>query len=92
MSEYLKIEAKPTEDPDVMVFHTNLRLAEGQVELYRSTQEMEEGSAIAQALAPIEGIKYLRVEDTTLEVTRYNDFPWHSIAADINAALKEFFL
>lgn len=92
MSEYLKVEAIPTDDPDVMVFHTNLRLAEGQVEFYRSIQEMEEGSAVAQTLALIEGIKSLRIEDTALEVTRYNDIPWHPIAADINAALKEFFL
>ena len=92
MSEYLKIEAKSSEDPDMMVFHTNLRLAEERAEQYRSTQEMEEGSAVAQAMAPIEGIKHLRIEDTTLAVTRYHDFPWHPIVADINAALKEFFL
>ena len=92
MSEYLKIEAKSSGDPDMMIFNTNFRLAEGGAEQYRSTQEMEEGSAVAQALAPIEGIKHLRIEDTTLEVTRFDDFPWHPIVADINAALKEFFL
>ncbi|MGD2049273.1 MAG: NifU N-terminal domain-containing protein [Chloroflexota bacterium] len=92
MSEYLKIEATPTGDPNVMVFHTNFRLAEEEVEHYLSTQEMEEGSAVAQVLAPIEGIKYIRIEASTLEVTKYDDIPWHTIAADINATLKEFFL
>jgi hypothetical protein len=92
VSEYLKIEATPTGDPNVMVFHTNFRLAEEEVEHYLSTQEMEEGSAVAQVLAPIEGIKFIRIEASTLEVTKYDDIPWHTIAADINATLKEFFL
>ena len=92
MSEYLKIEAESTEDPDVMVFHTNFRLTEEEFELYHSTQEMEEGSAVAQVLATIEGIKHLRLEESALEITKNHDFPWHPIAADINSALKEFFL
>jgi hypothetical protein len=92
MSEYLKIETESTEDPDVMVFHTNFRLIEEEVEVYQSAKEMEEGSAVAQVLATIEGIKRVRIEESTLEVTRKYDFAWHLIAADINAALKEFFL
>lgn len=92
MSEYLKIEATPTGDPNVMIFHTNFRLAEEEAEQYLSTQELEEGSAVAQVIAPIEGIKRVRIEASTLEVTKYDDFPWHPIAADINATLKEFFL
>lgn len=92
MSEYLKIEANPTGDPNVMIFHTNFRLAEEEAEDYLSTQEMEEGSAVAQVLAPIEGIKHIRIEASTLEVSKHEDIPWHPIAADINATLKEFFL
>lgn len=92
MSEYLKIEALLTDDPEVMVFQTNLPLTEGPAEFYHSLEEMEEGSAVAQALATIEGIKDVNIEENNLTVNKEVSIPWHIVVADITAALKEFFL
>lgn len=93
MSEYIEITHEPTSDPDVMRFRTNLRLGENnEVELYDSGEAMEEGSPVAQALAMIDGIIALRIEGQELIVTRDPFVEWYYIAADISAALKEFFL
>lgn len=92
MSEYIEIEPEETNDPAVMLIHTNLRLAEQGVEWYNSPDTLAEGSAVAQALAPIEGIVQLQIDDRALTVTRDIDVPWHIIVAEITAALKEFFL
>ena len=46
MSEYIEIETEMAGDPDVMLFHTNLRLIDWKSEEYESTEMMEEGSAM----------------------------------------------
>lgn len=92
MSEYIEITHEPTADPDVMRFRTNLRLGENEVEVYESGAALEEGSPVAQALAMIDGIAALRIEGQELLVTREPFVEWYYIAADISAALKEFFL
>jgi hypothetical protein len=92
MSEYIEIESELTDDPAVMYIHTNLPLAVGEIELYRSQQEMEEGSAVAQALSFIDGIEQLIIDAQTLTVTRDPEVPRHIIVAEVPAVLKDFFL
>jgi hypothetical protein len=92
MSEYIEIESELTDDPAVMRFYTNLRLAEGETETYHSPEEMEEGSAVAQALSFIEGIESLSIEAHQMAVTRDPEVPWHIIVAEVTAVLKDFFL
>jgi len=92
MSEYIEIEIETTNDPAVMLFYTNMRLAEEGVELYDSLEDMEEGSAVAQALASIEGIVKIKIGDHTLTVTSDLSVPWHILVGEISAAMKDFFL
>jgi hypothetical protein len=53
---------------------------------------MEEGSGVAQVLALVEGINTLRIFEKSLEITRNTTINWHNIVADVNMALKDFFL
>lgn len=92
MSEYIEIETEMTDDPAELIIHTNLQLADQGTEWYRSPAEMEEGSPLAQALAPIEGLLSLRLEEQDLIVRRDTLVDWHLIVAEINATLKDFFL
>jgi hypothetical protein len=92
MSEYIEIESEITDDPAVLHIHTNLPLAVGGKEVYHSLEEMEEGSAVAQALSFIDGIEQMVINDHQLTVTRSLDVPHHIIVAEVTAALKDFFL
>ena len=92
MSEYIEIETEISDDDSTLAVYTNLRLNDGNVETYHSSEELEEGSPVAQALAVIEGITYLQIEGSDLSVQRDPDTPWHVIISDISAALKDFFL
>ncbi|HSG18282.1 MAG TPA: NifU N-terminal domain-containing protein [Anaerolineae bacterium] len=92
MSEYIEIESEPTDDLSTMIIHTNLLLADGDPEHYRSVEAMEEGSPVAQALASIEGIAGMRIESHDLVVELDLRTPWHSVEGEITTALKEFFL
>ena len=92
MSEYMEIESEMTDNPAVMHIHTNLPLAVGNVEIYHSLEEMEEGSAVAQALSFIDGIERLKIDQHQLTVTRDPEVPWHIIVSEVTAVLKDFFL
>jgi len=92
MSEYIEIETELSDDNSTLIVYTNLLLNEGEVEQYHSQEELEEGSPVAQALAVIEGIRFLQIEGSDLTVQRDPNTPWHSIISDISAALKDFFL
>lgn len=92
MSEYIEIESEMTDNPAVMRIYTNLPLALDGVEVYYSLEEMEEGSAVAQALSFIEGIETLTIDDKTMLVTRSLEVDWHIIVAEVTAVLKDFFL
>ena len=92
MSEYIEIKSEPTDIPNVVQVRTNLELALGDPEYYGSVSAMAEGSAVAQALATIEGLVTLRIEAHHLLVKHDIDMPWHIIEAEIAAALKDFFL
>ena len=92
MSEYIEIETEANDDGKRIIVYTNLRLAEGYVEDYNSRESLEEGSPVAQALAMIDGIAHLRIEDSDLIITREPDVEWHIIVEELSAALKDFFL
>jgi hypothetical protein len=92
MSEYIEIEAETSEDGAGIRFFTNLLLTEGDVEIYESAAALEEGTPVAQALAPVFGIAYLRMSGNDLFITPQPDADWHAIIADVTAALKDFFL
>ena len=92
MSEYIEIETEPSDDEEVMYFFTNLRLTDQAEESYGSVGEMEEGSAVANALAVVEGIETLKIEGGDLIVSKDADAEWHAIVLDITAVIKDFFL
>jgi hypothetical protein len=92
MSEYIEVFAENTDDPAIMIVRTNLHLAEEEPEVYPTTQDMEEGSALAQVIAPVEGVVRLQIEENNLTIWRDLDVPWHLIVSEITVALKEFFL
>lgn len=92
MSEYIEIEAETSDDGTEIHFLTNLLLAEGGEEVYESAAALEEGTPVAQALAPVFGIARLRMNDDELFITPQPDADWHVIIADVTAALKDFFL
>ena len=92
MSEYIEIDSELNEFDEELTISTNLRLADGENELYHGRAAMEEGSPVAQALAVIEGIAILEIEDTELTIQKEPDIDWHVIIADVSAALKDFFL
>ncbi len=92
MSEYIEIETETSDDGRRLIVYTNLRLAEGDIEDYNTREKLEEGSPVAQALAMIDGIAHLRIEDSDLIITREPDVEWYTIVEDISAALKDFFL
>ncbi len=92
MSEYIEVFAENTDDPAIMMVRTNLHLAEEEPEVYPTTQDMEEGSALAQVIAPVEGVVRLQIEENNLTIWRDLDVPWHLIVSEITVALKEFFL
>jgi len=92
MSEYIEIESESTDDPSAMIIRTNLLLADSEPEHYDSVEAMEEGSAVAQALASIDGIIGMRIESHDLVLRLDLSTPWHIVEAELAAALKEFFL
>ncbi|MEM7330464.1 MAG: NifU N-terminal domain-containing protein [Chloroflexota bacterium] len=92
MSEYIEIETEPSDDQEVMYFYTNLRLTDQAEEVYESVEAMEEGSAVANALAVVEGIETLKIEPSDLTVSKHPDAEWHAIVLDVTAVIKDFFL
>lgn len=94
MSECIKVTPESTEQPDKMLLRTNLALLDDkeEAETYLSSLEMEEGSVLAQMLAPIDGISRLDIQDRYLVIWKEEDVSWHSILSDVTDALKEFFL
>ncbi len=93
MSEYIEVQPENTEDPNKMIIKTNLVLTEYlHVEDYPTVEAMEEGSALAQMIAPIDGVRKLQIERKDLSIWREEDVPWHLILSEVNVALKEFFL
>ncbi len=92
MSEYIEIETEAADDPRIMHFTTNLPLTADGEEIYGSPAEMEAGSPLAQALAPIHGLRRVHIIEDQMTVTSDGETPWHVIVAEITAAIKDFFL
>lgn len=92
MSEYITIDVEPTEDPQVVIIHTNLTLAPGGDESYPDAARGETGSPLAQALFAIDGVSALTIAGGDLIVTRSPDMELFSLVDEIDAALKDFFL
>jgi hypothetical protein len=92
MSEYIEIESELNEFEDELQIITNLQLAADGPEQYHGRSAMEEGSPVAQALAVIEGVAVLEIDGRDLLIQRDPDHSWHTIIADVSAALKDFFL
>lgn len=94
MSEYIEIEAEPDEDHlNLIHFFTNLPLTtDDQVESYSSLEAMQEGSAVAQALAEVNGIVSLTLSGREMSVEKEDGLDAYALIADVSAAMKDFFL
>ncbi|MFK7800941.1 MAG: NifU N-terminal domain-containing protein [Anaerolineae bacterium] len=94
MSEYIEIESEPDEDQlNLIHFFTNLLLTtDGQTESYQSLDEMLEGSAVAQALAEVDGIVSVTLTGGEMSIEKEDDLDAYALIADVSAAIKDFFL
>jgi hypothetical protein len=92
MSEYVTVEARPTNYADVLEIVTNQTLTEGEAEVYDTPEAGDEGSPLAQTLFGVVGIRALTITETTLLITRDPDAPWEDIVDEVRDALRDFFL
>lgn len=94
MSEYIEIETELDEEASFTIhFFTNLLLTRSSdPEIYDSHTALAEGSPLAQALVPIEGIIACEVDGHNLTIEHDPMVPDHAIIADVSAAIKDFFL
>ena len=92
MSEYIEISTEDGDDNDSLYIITNLNLTDGAVEEYDSFEAMELGSPVAQALAAVAGLSFIRLDGSDIYLRRESDADWYVIVEDITAVLKDFFL
>jgi hypothetical protein len=92
MSEYIEIMAESGDEPGTLQLSTNVRLTEGTAEQYDSPAALEEGSALAQALACVPGVRRLHLQGSEMAVWYDPEAPPHVIVADLSAAIRDFFL
>ena len=93
MSEYVTVEARPTDHPDVLEIITNQQLAVEGDEVYNNYDEGDEGTPIAQMLFNgVRGLRALAISGGTLRLTRDPDVPWEEIVDEVRDALRDFFL
>lgn len=93
MSEYVTVESRPGDDPDMLAIVTNQRLTVADDEEYGSFDEGDQGSPIAQMLFNgVQGIHALTIRGSTLVITRDPDVPWEAIVDEVRDALRDFFL
>jgi hypothetical protein len=93
MSEYVTVETRVTDDPDILEMVTNQTLTSEGDEVYHDFDEGDEGSPIAQMLFNgVRGIRALSITAHTLVITRDPDVPWEEIADEVRDALRDFFL
>ncbi len=78
-SEYIEIEAETSDDGESIFIYKNLRLSEGLIEEYNEPEALDKDSPLAQALALIEAIAYLRIEDSDLIISCQPDIEWYLI-------------
>jgi len=92
MSEYVTVEARFTDDPDVSEILTNQTLTQAGEEVYLNFDEGDQGSPLAQTLFGIYGIRALTITTHRLTVTRDPEVPWETIVDEVRDALRDFFL
>jgi hypothetical protein len=93
MSEYVTVEAQPTDQPDVLELVTNMTLTRDGEEVYRNFAEGDEGTPIAQMLfSGVRGILALTISEHSLLITRDPDVPWEDVVDEVRDALRDFFL
>ncbi|MCB9450641.1 MAG: NifU N-terminal domain-containing protein [Anaerolineaceae bacterium] len=93
MSEYITVETRPTEDANILEITTNQPLTDEHAEVYRSFEEGDVGSPIAQMLFNgVAGIQAMTITEHTLLITRESDTPWEAIVDEVRDALRDFFL
>ena len=92
MSEYITVNAEPTDDADQIRLITNLNLAPDGPESYSNRDEGDEGSPLAQTLFGIDGLLALDLEDNVMTIRRDSEQEWPALIDEITAALKDFFL
>jgi hypothetical protein len=92
MSEYVTVEAEPTDNPDVMEITTNQRLTDA-TEIYANSEAGNVGSPIAQMLFHgVPGIEALTITPDSLFITRDPFYTWEEIVDEVRDALRDFFL
>lgn len=93
MSEYFTIEMQFTDDPDVVEIITSEILTDQDEEVYRTREEGEFGSPVAQVLFfGVDGIRALTIVDDTLIVRRDPAVAWEVMIDEIRDVLRDFFL
>jgi hypothetical protein len=93
MSEYFSLTAELTDDTDVMEITTSETLTHEPEEIYRTPEEGQIGSPIAQTLFhAASGIQALSIIEDTLIVQRAPGIVWEVLIDDIRDALRDFFL
>ncbi|RMF79588.1 MAG: hypothetical protein D6737_10935 [Chloroflexi bacterium] len=93
MSEYVTVEADPTDDPDVMEIIVNQTLTDEEAEVYQDADEGDVGSPIAQMLFNgVNGIEALTIMPDTLIIRRDPTVAWEEIIDEVRDALRDFFL
>ncbi len=93
MSEYITIETRSTSNPDVIEIITNQKLTDAKEEVYRSFEEGDQGSPIAQMLFNgVDGLEGLVITNNLLAIVRKPGVPWEIIIDDVRDALRDFFL
>jgi hypothetical protein len=92
LSEYIEIKIEIDDEANVVSVTTNLVLSGLGEERYLTAEAMEKGSALAQSVSQIEGIRMLVIGEKEMAVSHDPRIPSHIVASEISAALKEFFL
>lgn len=93
MSEYVTIEVEYTNNPNVADLFINQTLTLEDEEVYKSPEQGEIGSPIAQMLfIAVDGIARLTITEDCLTITREPDVPWESIIDEVRDALRDWYL
>lgn len=92
MSEYISIEAEPTDQPNTVLIRTNLTLAPDGIEVYPDLAAGEIGSPLAQTIFAIDGVLGLTIDGTDLLIQHTDDLELFVLVDELDAALKDFFL
>lgn len=93
MSEYVTIEAEPTETPHMMLVWVNQKLTRESEEHYPTREAGEEGSPLAQSLfVAADQLAALTVYPDHLIITRQPSAAWEALLDDLRDALRDFFL